>query len=194
MKKTICILNFLIFSSIAVFSQEVDIANNDKYLKNYFYFAPLPTISKTFQISYERIIGNAKKSIQISGGILASGYNNNMDLGFTDEIQFRFYLNDIRNSGKENKFHFAFYFSPFIAHKYFKSFSYFYDYSNSISLGLVSGWKGTYSRFVFDIFIGGGFKKSMTNKNNQIFAGKDYWDGNYTGVLPKIGIQLGFSF
>jgi len=194
MKKTICILTFLILSSISGFSQETNEDNNDKYLKNYFYLVPLPAISKTFQISYERILGNAKKSILISGGILATGDNNNIDLGFTDEIQFRLYLNDIRNSGKENKFQFAFYFSPFIAHKYIKTDSYNYDYSNSISSGIISGFKGTYSRFVFDIFVGGGFKKSIINKNNEIFGGKDYWDDNYTGVLPKIGIQLGFSF
>lgn len=194
MKKTTCVLTFILLSSISVFSQEVNKDNNDKYLKNYFYLVPLPAISKTFQIGYEKILGNTKRSILISGGILATGTNNDMNLGFTDEIQFRFYLNDIKNSVKEEKFRFAFYFSPFITHKYIKADSYYYDYINSISSGLVSGWKGTYSRFVFDIFIGGGLKKSITNRNNPIFASSNYWNDKYTGVLPKVGIQLGFSF
>ena len=125
---------------------------------------------------------------------MAKGSNDNLDLGFTDEIQFRFYLNDIRNSGKENKFQFAFYFSGFAAHKYIKANNYNYDYSNSVSSGLISGWKGTYSLFTFDIYIGGGFKTSFANENNEVFVGRDYFDDNFTGVIPKFGVQLGFSF
>ena len=159
---------------------------------------PLPAIDHTFQISYERTFLNAKKGLLISGGLLVTGYNNNLDIGFVEEIQFRFYLNDIRNSGKKNKFQFAFYFSPFVAHKYLRkndTFSYYYyDYTNSVSSGFISGLKGTYSRFAIDFYIGGGFKKSVANKNHDISKGKSYDHDNYTGVFPKVGVQLGFIF
>ena len=43
-----------------------------------------------------------------------------------------------------------------------------HSYSNSITSGLVSGWKGTYNRFVFEFYMGGGFRKLITNKNNNL--------------------------
>jgi hypothetical protein len=199
MKKTIVSLT-LLFLVGAGFSQE---PTENKLLKNHIYLDPLPTLMNTFQISYERTFCDATKSIQISGGAIAKVSDNlklfgsndhNLEYGFSDEVQFRFYLNDIRNSGKENKFQFAFYFTPYIAHKYLKTSSASYDYINSVSAGLLSGWKGTYGHFVFDVFMGGGYKKSMANNNDHFYASNSYWDNTYTGILPKFGIQLGFSF
>jgi hypothetical protein len=196
MKKTICILSYFAFLYLSGFSQVTDETNN-KYRKNAFYIVPLPAIFNSFQIGYERTFGNATKSILIIGGIIASGDSYYGESGVSEEIQLRFFLNDIRNSGKTDKFKFAFHFSPFLSHKYIerdRNTTYEYDYLNSISSGIVSGMKGTFSHFVFDIYVGGGYKKTYFDKNNSRYGSGRYIDDGYSGVLPKIGIQLGFSF
>lgn len=202
MKKLLTFL-FLIHSINYGLTQEIKIEKKSNILKNYFYLSTLPFLSNTFQINYERISPNNKKSILISGGlILNKSYDININWGFTDEIHFRFYLNDIRNTGT-NKFKFAFYFSPYFAHKHEKVEYYIihydnYDleYINSFSIGSLSGIKGVLGRFALDIYTGGGIQKSITNNNdqNKLYNSKNYRGNNYTGILPKLGIQLGFSF
>jgi hypothetical protein len=196
MKKIISILLFLNLSFPWLFSQvKMEDDNNVPFKKNYIFLHPFPSFHNTLQLGYERIFIDDGKSILISGGFIAKGYNSELDMGFADELQFRFYLNNLKNMGQRNKFRYAFHFSPFFAHKYIHVRSYMaYDYSNSISAGIISGMKGTYSRFVFDIYLGGGFKKSFSNNDTPLFYSRDIREDNYTGIEPKIGLLLGFCF
>ena len=196
MKKIICILLLLKLSSTWLYSQEQNEGDNTSgFRTKYIFLDPFPAFHNILQLGYERIFMDASKSILISVGVLVRGYNSDIEKGFSDELQFRFYLNDLRNPGQGNKLKYAFHFSPFFAHRYIDARSYMtYDYSNSVSAGIISGMKGTYGHFVFDIYLGGGFKKSFTNKDNPVFESKDIFDDNFTGIRPKIGLLLGFCF
>lgn len=175
------------------------------YIKNFFYLNPLPIINNTFQLNYERHLSNNVGLLLSTGYTLVDSYDDGKR-GGNGEIQLRIYLSDTQNKTRR-----LFYFSTYVRYQYIettpgiylwnevKQEYYFKDipnsYINSYSSGLLIGLKWIFqTRLTFDIYIGGGMQ--FSNVKGEQIPSNGYGDyvGNYTGPLPKLGLQFGYNF
>lgn len=173
--------------------------------KNFFYLNPLPFISNTFQINYERLLSNKIGLLLNTGYTFVDSYDDGKR-GGNGEIHLRFYLTDTENKSRR-----LFYFSTYARYQYIETTPgiylwnqvnqeyYFIDipnsYINSYSGGLLIGLKWLFkNRLTFDMCIGGGMQYSDVKGEQIPSNGYGDYVGNYTGTLPKLGLQFGYNF
>tara|TARA_B100000287_G_C20654694_1_gene788139 strand:- start:1485 stop:2105 length:621 start_codon:yes stop_codon:yes gene_type:complete len=197
-----------LFSFIILKSQNLD--NSNTLIKN----SPFHFFDGTFHLSYERAV-STNKSLNISGGFHFRGdnYYNNMqeDIGWNCEIQLRRYLISFDSDVLLN----GIYFSPYFKGGYFKykELSYWYinydsngDYYDvfypeslfeikNYQGGLIMGVQMLFKEIiVFDLFLGGGIQYAELNRDNFYHSNNGIWGRNYSGVVPRIGLNIGVVF
>jgi len=197
MKKIICIICSLF---IFTFTQAQNGANS--LIKNsQFHF-----FDGTFQLSYEKSF-SSNKSINISGGFHLRDNNNysySNEKGWVGELQLRRYLlHEVNNNSKLS----GFFVAPYIKGAYFsmEEENYYYDpeyddsgeYSSlreikSFQGGVLMGYQMVFSGIVsLELFLGGGMQYADSDKN---YYSDFYQIKGYTGVVPRIGFNVGVSF
>ena len=199
--KNIFFLILLFFGFISLKAQQVILKNS-----------PFHFIDGTFKMSIEKEISK-NKSIDLSGDIhlVEDGWNYDNSKGIAVEIQIRKYVISFNNSNYSLN---GIYVSPFARASYFRmshtDYNWFYDYD---SLGNLIDWREDYtvdassksvqagilmgSQYVlndviaFDFYIGGGvqYSKEAGNRSQSNFGGNGL--RFYTGVIPKIGFNIG---
>ncbi len=210
MKKITTIILTTFLWTLCVAQNNGDVTSNKKDKsndrKNFFYLNPFPFLTNTFQINYERFLPNNKIGLLFSGGYTLVDCYEDGKKGGSGEIHLRFYLTDT-----ENKTRRLFYFSPYLKYQYIETISgyylwdydkneyYFIDkhesYVSSYSGGLLIGLKWIFqTQLTFDLYIGGGIQYSDIKGEHRGSSGLGDYYGNYTGPLPKLGIQFGYNF
>lgn len=199
----ISIILFVFFNTFCSAQNKTEIKKPYVY---YFYFNPIQLLNGTFQVSVEHNIIKKKTSICLVEGFIYSTNRINK-IGFNAEIQYKI---NLANTGDAAKRITIFYFGPYLQYKYIELFyktnyiSYgnrsinntTYNYVTAYGGGLIAGIKILYlEKISFDMYFGGGVKETIItgdyNKNYSYRLG-NYMD--YSGVIPKVGFQIGCAF
>lgn len=203
MKKYILLSLLSYFSFLSSFSQE-----KQEYKKrNFFYVGPFDLFLNTIQLSYEKKTRNYN-TIYLSGGFkLLEKENDRNRIGGNGELQYRINLlynkealNTLMN--KQNYSTFA-YFAPYFQYRYeeitdnyavsFSEYEKATSIVNAYFVGFGFGFRFTpiQNRFCLNIFAGGGMKFSNVDGDKKY---TDFLEVGYTGIAPKIGLQMGIAF
>jgi hypothetical protein len=189
--------------------------------KNALKISPIEFAQSKFQVTYERYIKNRSQSILLIPAVIMEEDGRDTKQGVEAMLQYRFFLTNLRKGVNKSL---GFYNIGFYAGPYALGLLYQEDYVRdiydpikgvteviefekevqSLEGGVVLGVQfDITSRILLDIFVGGGVRQSDVTDTFEAF---DYPDGyyyepiyqvfdrEYTGVKPKLGLQLGFSF
>ncbi|PLX06173.1 MAG: hypothetical protein C0596_16965 [Marinilabiliales bacterium] len=194
MRKFIIITSLLLLAVNLVSAQNSTNSEYEaNYQKNYIYINPIQPVFYTLQMGYERVFKENKRSIIICLGIYREEYDFIKNKGFTDELQYRFYINS-NESDDRNKLTFDYYLGPYFNHKFFDINRSRYTAHNFI-LGAVGGLRLSYKSFALDLHVGGGYKHVIFGGYHTNYNGyEEFSDIGYTGILPKLGVQIGYKF
>lgn len=193
MKKIIITIVIFITFISCFFAQETSEVDTIQYKKNYFYLNPLQTVFYTVQLGYEKAFSDNNQSILICFGYYREKPNNNIVTGFSEELQYRFFVSS-ESKYPSNKFNFDFYFAPYLNHKFYNFDNDIYDTHNLIT-GIIGGLRFSYKSFTCDLHCGGGYKSIFIKHSNITYNGyHEFADIGYEGILPKLGFQIGYKF
>lgn len=195
MKKNIFISLFALFS-FSSFSQTTLVK-----------ISPFHLLDGTFYTSLEKNLNN-DRSFYLAGGYRLS--DNGDDFGWMGELQIRKYLFRFNNSKSFGDSPFSGVYGGLYGNgKYFSEF----DQNVSVAYGAADDYYYTpedyeikqgeggvmmgiqlvfHKKLSFDFFIGGGLRASEINGN---YSRTPYSpERGYTGIVPKVGFDVGISF
>lgn len=212
MKKYIAILAFALLGMNFVQAQssvQVDTVYviEQEPIKNILKISPFHFIEGTFLLGYERMFN--RSSIMVSAGLHSREryFQEDPEFGFQEEIQYRYYFAEPKNTGARGRNFFFFkglYAGPYVYHRYRQQTVQVWDWIaqenvnvpeniNEFAGGVIIGAQVAFSNVVFlDFFTGGGIKRSIGR--NPINNFLNITSPGYNGVLPKIGFKLGIGF
>lgn len=192
MKKT-CMILFLAMTTMFAFAQD----EQQKSYRNYISFNPFQFFDNTFAMSYERFISDDQSLSLEAGAIYEEGYRE----GFYGEFQYRYYIHD-KQVWTDNNL--KIFFSPYVQYKHVQTYeSYWFYYEedeveykiNSYGAGILTGIKLTIiERLVFDLYLGGGIRRTNDFRDEDDNYYTDIWSDGYNGIAPKAGMRVGFNF
>jgi len=197
----------------------VTFENSNEYrYKNVFKISPVQFANSTFELNYERYFGNRSSSLLISPSLLLREQNSESLIGFKWMTQYRFYFSQLRR-GLNKTWIFAnigFYGGPYVQYLYAKedyrggyyddNIGVYYDgiFNKEVSTiegGVITGFQfDLLPRLVVDFYFGGGIKYAVVEDTIGSFLPENYTynygilDREYTGVIPRGGLQIGFNF
>lgn len=211
MKKIFSILLCLGFIAGTAQAQEGETSSSP--VRNIIKFSPFHFVESTFLMSYERMMPSNKSSIYINAGLHSRensfygfGGTPQPSFGFQGEVQYRAYVAAPREKSFRDKGFFFFkgiYAGPYAYYRYRSQSSQQWDpitltYDNSpqdiseYSGGVVMGVQfAILNKLYMDFYTGGGIKFSQGASDNGY---RDVTSVGYTGVIPKIGFQIGIGF
>ncbi len=193
--------------------------HDDKYYKKVLKISPAHYINSTFLMTLEQYLYEKRSSLVISPGVILKKNQDIFLRGATLETQYRIYLSrGIRNDDSSLGFAaLGFYTAPYLHGLYFEEDyyrSYWLQHSgeyerqefekvvSSIAGGLLMGLQiDVTARFVVDLFVGGGFKWADVRDSyddadidDQYYENYGVFEREYTGIVPKGGLMIGFNF
>lgn len=169
--------------------------------RNSIKISPLSFFSSTFQMSYERLVGQ-DQSLNFSAGLIYKDSDSKSVNGFRGEFQFRYFVLKRETFNATRKLYFA----PFVFDQYadvtdqnyfnFGGSQDIYSYKvNAFGAGIVMGVNWVFSkRFVIDTFLGGGVRSSNMDKTQDSYNDDGIMGYGYKGIYPRVGFDLGFTF
>lgn len=154
------------------------------------------------------------------GGVGSVYYDRNSEIGWSGEIQIRKYIVNFKNSTSVLN---GLYVAPYVKGSYFsEEYSYdngyymegYYDEEDvwvsacyaedivdsdrevkSAQGGVVMGVQYLFvDALSLDFFVGGGVKYAESSGGEAYWADDTIWDRAYSGVLPKVGFNIGVVF
>ncbi len=170
---------------------EDDLIENS--FENCIYWSLIPLTYQTFQMAYEKIIikDHKRRGIMVTAGIVLTNKVNDTKRGFVGEGQYRFYFNQFHEK-------IDFFGAPYIQsdNVTITRSSGVEDGIFSLAGGLVFGGKlYIFEQGVIELTLGGGFRNSwVPEESASIYQRSKAFDFGYSGVSPRIGIQIGFAF
>jgi hypothetical protein len=173
--------------------------------KNTIKISPISFANNTFLMSYERGFGKYS-GVNLSAGIYYYENNNNTSstTGYLGELQYRYYF--LANQAKSNdKIWNRLFFAPYAFYRQYQVESNFIDrvyqasgkYAvNSYGGGVTLGYHLSLSKFSFEVYAGGGIKLYADNSKTRIMGRYigDIFNSSHPGIVPKAGLNIGFSF
>ncbi|GLR17193.1 hypothetical protein GCM10007940_18080 [Portibacter lacus] len=176
--------------------------------------SPIELGRSEFQVSYERYFKNRAQSIFIAPSIFLSSQGEETKDGFQLFVQYRFYLSHlfVENNNTLGMYNIGFYAAPYVTGLTYKEtyeqgiydpssgenvYNLIDDKVNAIEGGALMGVQfDITSRIVLDFYLGGGIRKSNFESSGDSFSqgGIGLFDLAYTGVKPRIGLQIGITF
>ena len=216
MKKTPLIVLFLCAFGLTAFAQ----TTTPFAYKNAIKLNPVGFGNSEFQLSYERYFGaNRKSSIMIMPSVILKESNDQSKKGWQLMAQYRFFLTHFNKDQQKtflNAYNYGFY-----AGVYGLNFNYKEDYlrgywepntNNYINKSYqksVAAYEGgallglqidITKRILIDFYIGGGlkyvnFEDTYTEQNPTDYPlSYGVFAPEYSGVKPRLGLLLGFTF
>jgi len=176
-----------------VFAQTQPTSSSATY-RNLFKISPSQFTRNTFQMDFEHFISPIT-SFQINAGMIYKDADYSRLWGVQVEGQFKFHVFTQINPRDSHRLYFA----PYIQSQEIQSENQSYtgtltstENFSTISTGVLFGWSFSFAnRINLDIYTGGGIKKSFNSKSSY-YAG--IWDYGYSGITPRLGIDVGFWF
>jgi hypothetical protein len=195
--KRIALLCILGIMTSLTFAQTQATAESPVY-RNLVKFSPSMFVRNTFQMGYEHFL-TPSTSLNLNAGVNFRDNNNEQSWGFTGEAQLKLYVYTQVNPKNSNRLYFA----PYIAYNHeneqtntWNSMGYNEwtdDTYDAGGLGIIFGYSFSFAnRMNMDIYSGGGIRKAFNVDDNNDNNG--LWDYSYSGISPRLGIDIGFWF
>jgi hypothetical protein len=198
MKKILIVLCITISAS-GVFAQVLATANSPEY-RNILKMSVSLFTQSTFQLGLERFV-NPTTSVYVTAGfsLQNSDYENNW--GIRNEVQMKFHVYSLIKPTTSQRLYFA----PYLMNQYYETEHRVYDtYGNpywksdsydAFSGGMLFGWSFTFAnRINLDIYTGGGIRKTFNYVPADDYYNNDVFESSYSGIVPRLGIDIGFWF
>ncbi len=117
------------------------------------------------------------------------------------EAQLRFHVFTVIKPKESNRLYFA----PYLMNHYLETEGQSYDNNGAYSWntdtfdafggGMLFGWSFSFAnRINLDIYTGGGFRKTFNYNNTNSYNDNTVFDYGYSGIVPRLGIDIGFWF
>ncbi|MBK7171633.1 MAG: hypothetical protein IPH84_00045 [Bacteroidales bacterium] len=151
----------------------------------------------TFQMGFEHFF-TPTTSLLINVGMNFKDSDNERFWGFGAEAQLKFNVYTQINPKNSHRLYFA----PYIMNNYEEVERTYWnnmgydewktDSFDAVGTGVVFGWSYSFAnRINLDIYTGGGIRKAF-DAENEYYNG--IWDYSYSGIAPRLGIDVGFWF
>ncbi len=200
MKKIIFALVFTMLVTSG-FAQILATANSPEY-KNILKMSASLFTRNTFQMGYERFF-NPNTSFLLAAGMSFKDSDYEIVWGVRTEVQMKFHVYTIVKPDQSHRLYFA----PYLLNEYYETEGTQYDnYGNSywqtesfdaFGGGMLFGWSFSFAnRINLDIYTGGGLRKTFNydNTDNDYYYDNGVFDYAYSGISPRLGIDVGFWF
>jgi hypothetical protein len=199
MKKILIVLTILVvgFSANA---QVLATANSPEY-KNVLKMSASLFVRSTFQLGYEHFF-QQNTSFYLTGGLTFQDSDYDKVWGIRNEAQMRFHVYTVVKPRESSRLYFA----PYLTNQYFETEGQVYDnYGNyvwqtdtfdAVGVGMLFGWSYSFAnRINLDIYTGGGIRKTFGYENADYYNDNSgVFDYGYSGIVPRLGIDIGFWF
>lgn len=199
MKKILFIILIAAFTT-GTHAQILATANSPEY-KNILKMSVSQFTRSTFQMGYERFF-DPNTSLFLAAGLSFTDSESEKMFGIRSEAQMRFHVFTIIKPRESHRLYFA----PYLLNQYFETEIRVYDsYSNyywqtdtfdAFGGGMLFGWSFSFAnRINLDIYTGGGLRKTFNYDPAQnTYYNDDVFDYGYSGIVPRLGIDIGFWF
>jgi hypothetical protein len=198
MKKLIFVYVFIISVSTAS-AQILATANSPEY-RNILKMSVSLFTRNTFQMGYERFF-QPNTSFFLAAGLNFKDSDYEKDWGVRTEAQMRFHVYTVIKPRDSHRLYFA----PYLLNEYMETQT--SSYSGSVTTvwktdtfdafggGMLFGWSYSFAnRINLDIYTGGGIRKTFNYDNNNNNDNSGILNSGYSGIVPRLGIDIGFWF
>jgi len=151
-------------------------------------------------MGYERFL-NPNTSLYLTTGLNFQDSDYDRNWGVRTEAQMRFHVYTVIKPKESHRLYFA----PYLMNHYLETET--RDYSGSgydvwrtdtfdaFSGGMLFGWSFSFAnRINLDIYSGGGLRKTFNYDKTDSYNNDGIWDYGYSGIIPRLGIDIGFWF
>ncbi len=198
MKKIVFVFVFVISVSAAS-AQIMATANSPEY-KNILKMSVSLFTRNTFQMGYERFF-QPNTSFFLAAGLKFKDSDYEKDWGVRTEAQMRFHVYTVIKPRDSHRLYFA----PYLLNEYMEiqitnnsssmPGSWTTDTFNAFGGGMLFGWSYSFAnRINLDIYTGGGIRKTFNYANTNRYDNNGIYDYGYSGIIPRLGIDIGFWF
>ncbi|WP_235296428.1 hypothetical protein [Portibacter marinus] len=213
--KNLLILSICLLLHLNLIAQDKSVEADHLYTyQNLLKLSPVELGRAEFQIGFERYFNNRKTSLNTLISIISGDNGEEKRGGFQAFLQYRFYLSQLYKETHQtlNMYNIGFYSAPYILGLYQNETysNWYYDpekgdtQTELVDEEITAGEGGVLlgvqfditKRIVLDIFMGGGVRQSKIVRNRDASGIEDYGllDQGYSGVKPRIGLQMGITF
>lgn len=198
--RKIFIVFLIIVSTSGAFAQILATANSPEY-KNILKMSVSQFTHSTFQMGYERFF-NPTTSFFLSAGLSFEDSENSKTWGVRTEAQMRFHVFTVIKPNESHRLYFA----PYLMNQYFETENKIYnnngtytwktDNFDAFGGGMLFGWSFSFAnRINLDIYTGGGIRKTLSyDETMNTYSSEGVFDYGYSGIVPRLGIDIGFWF
>jgi hypothetical protein len=198
MKKFFIVIAFMFFVTGSR-AQILATANSPEY-KNLLKMSASLFTQSTFQLGFERFF-QPNTSFFLAGGLKFEDTEYDKNWGVRTELQMRFHVYTVIRPRDSHRLYFA----PYVLNQYYETQT--IDYASSVPNawlvdtydafggGMLFGWSYSFAnRINLDIYTGGGIRKTFNFDNNSNSDNGEFSDFGYSGIVPRLGIDIGFWF
>jgi len=189
----------IVISTSGAFAQILATAESPE-TKNLLKMSISQFTQSTFQIGYERFI-NPTTSLYLAAGLSFEDSENNKLWSVRTEAQMRFHVFTVVKPKVSHRLYFA----PYLLNQYYETENKLYDNNgnyywqtdsfDAAGGGMLFGWSFSFAnRINLDIYTGGGLRKTFNYDDNNTYYDDGIFDYGYSGIIPRLGIDIGFWF
>jgi hypothetical protein len=187
-------------STSCAFAQVLATANSPEY-KNILKMSVSQFTRSTFQLGLEHYIAPTT-SFYLAAGLNFKDSDQSKTWGLITEAQMRFHVFTVIKPRTSQRLYFA----PYLLNQYFETENKAYNsYGNPLwktdtfdafGGGMLFGWSFSFAnRINLDIYTGGGLRKTFNYDDTEnMYYNESTFDYGYSGIVPRLGIDLGFWF
>lgn len=186
----------------AVQSQVLATANSPEY-KNILKMSASQFTRSTFQMGFEHFF-DPGTSLFLAAGLSFKDSDYDKTWGIRAEAQMRFHVYSVVKPRESHRLYFA----PYILNQYFdtevrdyssgSSYAWRSDTFDALGGGMLFGWSYSFAnRINLDIYTGGGLRKTFNfdpNPNGEYYYSDGIFENAYSGIVPRLGVDIGFWF
>jgi len=198
MKKILLVIAILLTFSVSR-AQVFATANSPEY-NNIMKMSVALFTQSTFQMGYERFF-EPNTSFFLGAGLTFKDTDYDKAWGVRTEAQMRFHVYTVIRPKDSHRLYFA----PYLLNQYYETEGDVYDDQGNPSwqistfdafgAGMLFGWSYSFAnRINLDIYTGGGIRKTFNYDDADYNNDNSVFDYGYSGIIPRLGIDIGFWF
>jgi len=197
--KKIFLAFLIVISTSGAFAQILATANSPEY-KNLLKMSASQFTRSTFQMAYEHFL-NPNTSLYLAAGLNFKDSDYEKVWGVQNEVQMKFHVYTVIMPKTSHRLYFA----PYLLNKYMDVQTNEYDNNgnyywksdtfDAFGGGMLFGWSFSFANRVnLDVYTGGGFRKTFNYDENLTYYSDGIFNYGYSGIVPRLGIDIGFWF